>query len=691
MQSDRTTRESAAALVIVLAFVVLLTGVTLAYFSRAVADRDASSGAANRTRADILARSALDIVVASFKQEMAVGSAGAPPNYTPGLNRNYLPEESGLTATRSAAPNLVRISVRSDPILSPAVSSNASAIGSDQPSLNNRLVSKARWNAAYLIPKANAGDDSEPIAGFSAPDWVLVTPEGPSPFTAWDVGLKDPLSNKFALGRYAYAVYDEGGLLDVNVAGFPSTFTAAQVGPKGVLTFADLITTGVSSFQVDNLIGWRNFGTLKPGGYFSSTSTAGNSRFLPFNGLVAYFDAVTLRTNDFLKVSNATHNSKTDQVFISRQQLIKLRRSLGFSINSLQNFGTFSREINLPKASSAPNPAAPARFALSRIGWLSTAGVVAPGTAESVKSAFGLQWRTPPTGEPAWEYTGNTGDTALGAFQPIDATLGPDFFQLLSFGTGTTSVPEILSLGAAIIDQYDTDLNTTTITYASGLKAFGMDTNAPTDALAPPRPSGFLPVVLNRAFRSVGELGYAYKNFTQTVIFSTDTGTNDGRLLDLFSYSEVGMRAGSINLNTRNPTVFASMIKGATEKLPASYFPATRASVVAQAIINATSTSIPTGPAKSRADIPRLSVSAVAGLGGSDEEKEVVARALADVSQTRTWGLLVDVIAQSGRYPPNATSLANFVVEGEKRYWLHIAIDRFTGEVIDQQLEAVYE
>jgi hypothetical protein len=27
----------------------------------------------------------------------------------------------------------------------------------------------------------------------------------------------------------------------------------------------------------------------------------------------------------------------------------------------------------------------------------------------------------------------------------------------------------------------------------------------------------------------------------------------------------------------------------------------------------------------------------------------------------------------------NAGSLANFVVEGEKRYWLHIAIDRFTG------------
>jgi hypothetical protein len=55
---------------------------------------------------------------------------------------------------------------------------------------------------------------------------------------------------------------------------------------------------------------------------------------------------------------------------------------------------------------------------------------------------------------------------------------------------------------------------------------------------------------------------------------------------------------------------------------------------------------------------------------------------------------MIDLIAQSGRYPPNATSVADlpkFVVQAEKRYWLHIALDRFTGQVIDQQLEAVYE
>jgi hypothetical protein len=74
-----------------------------------------------------------------------------------------------------------------------------------------------------------------------------------------------------------------------------------------------------------------------------------------------------------------------------------------------------------------------------------------------------------------------------------------------------------------------------------------------------------------------------------------------------------------------------------------------------------------------------------------EAEQQFVASALAEASQTWTWNLMIDVIAQSGRYPANAGSLATFVVEGEKRYWLHVAIDRFTGQVIDQQLEAVFE
>ena len=56
------------------------------------------------------------------------------------------------------------------------------------------------------------------------------------------------------------------------------------------------------------------------------------------------------------------------------------------------------------------------------------------------------------------------------------------------------------------------------------------------------------------------------------------------------------------------------------------------------------------------------------------------------------------MIAQSGRYRPNATSLQNdFAVEGEQRYWLHIAIGRDlttttnppTVDVLGTQLQEV--
>lgn len=65
--------------------------------------------------------------------------------------------------------------------------------------------------------------------------------------------------------------------------------------------------------------------------------------------------------------------------------------------------------------------------------------------------------------------------------------------------------------------------------------------------------------------------------------------------------------------------------------------------------------------------------------------REVVARALSSVSQTRTWNLLIDVVAHSRHFKPNATSLQNeFVVAG-------VAIDRFIGRVIAKQIEVVNE
>jgi hypothetical protein len=76
--------------------------------------------------------------------------------------------------------------------------------------------------------------------------------------------------------------------------------------------------------------------------------------------------------------------------------------------------------------------------------------------------------------------------------------------------------------------------------------------------------------------------------------------------------------------------------------------------------------------------------------------REASLRALANAGQTRVWNLMIDVVAQTGRYPQSASGFTSnnketFVVEGEQRYWVHVAIDRLTGQVIDKQIEVVKE
>ena len=71
--------------------------------------------------------------------------------------------------------------------------------------------------------------------------------------------------------------------------------------------------------------------------------------------------------------------------------------------------------------------------------------------------------------------------------------------------------------------------------------------------------------------------------------------------------------------------------------------------------------------------------------------QEAAVRALAASGQTRVWNLMIDLVAQVGRYAPAETSLDRFIVEGERHYWLHVAIDRYTGAVLDKQLEQVNE
>ena len=81
-----------------------------------------------------------------------------------------------------------------------------------------------------------------------------------------------------------------------------------------------------------------------------------------------------------------------------------------------------------------------------------------------------------------------------------------------------------------------------------------------------------------------------------------------------------------------------------------------------------------------RAIAARLAAAAAQHAPGTNltEQEQAISRALAEVGQTRTWNLLIDVVAQTGKYKPNSQDLtgSNFVVEGEKRYWLHISLGR---------------
>jgi len=780
-----------AALVIILAFVVLLTGLVVAYLSRTTGDRQLAKASFDDTASDLLARNALVIITNDFKQERA--SAAATPSAT-----DIQPQRYGVpSAADTPIPNLIRRSVQGDP------TGRTSTLSSSTVSANGRSVSVKRWNTHYLIPRAPAATDSDPVSSFIAPNWVLVTSQGPNSAPA----------PSDVIGRYAYAVYDEGGLLDMNLAGSPVWATSGggggpnpsptpwmvNVGRKGILTFADLTaipaaaTTFFPQAQINKIIGWRNYATTKQTGVsFDAPSYPNNRNTQDSYGsyLLDFGDPPFTDPSvyPFTFVSAQTSDSRSDQAFITRQHLLKLRDKMGFSLNLLQYLGTFSREINAP-APSWPllkGHLSNGRFSITNLDLVkpNPAGGTSPGRGKGatknkgrghlkgmqgdIVNLFGLRW-VPSSVDPVtnkwkpgyWRYIEHTGGTptnttALGHIPPFKGGgQKNDFFQILDYAlfrvdfdtTGEYDLDHLaktFAIGASLIDQYDSDeddldtlaaavptgtpvpvdpaaqTHTTVIEYSPGTFAYGMETSdlpydaGPTPPPAPHRPQAApapiagTTVVINHAFTNVGELGYGID--TSAAALPTlnfyQNGSSDAPVLDFFSYNPVSSaypRAGIVNLNTRNAPVLAALLKGAnpTETAaqaapaPTPVVPQAEAMTAAQAIVAATSAA--NGAALNRGDIARLASVAGSAIGVSapgslEEKKETIARALAEVTQTRTWNLMIDVIAQTGRYAPGASNInGSFNVQGEKRYWLHIAIDRYTGQILGQELESVIE
>jgi hypothetical protein len=205
------------------------------------------------------------------------------------------------------------------------------------------------------------------------------------------------------------------------------------------------------------------------------------------------------------------------------------------------------------------------------------------------------------------------------------------------------------------------------------------------------------PRMLSGVFQSVAELGQVFRdqpwktiNFTTAVTGETAKSGDIG-LLDVFTLHESSMEAGKTSLNTSQTPVLKAILAGAIKRLAGTngdLITSTQRDNIVTALTNLTNDQ----PMVNKAElVTRLAADpSVTGLGNK-EARECVLRAFSDTCQTRTWNLMIDVIAQSGRYPPNANSLAGFVVEGEQHYWAHVAIDRFTGQVIDKQIEVVNE
>jgi hypothetical protein len=835
---SRDAASKGAALMIVLALVVLLTGLALAYFSRAGTDRQLAQSSYNDTSADLLARSALDIIVGDFKQEII---------NSPTVDRTNIQPTPYPIPTPVDIPNLIRYSSRN------AAASRASNVSSASIAANGRSISTARWNSHYLVPRGNPGDlsiNSSPVPAFTAPDWVLVTAQGP-------VRTPTPAA---VIGRYAFAVYDEGGLLDMTLAGYPSwsgqpgtgcspspTPWLVNVGRKGIVAFADLTALGSYAppqSQVDNIVGWRNYATTLQSfsGYPSSTPSfttdcaqqATYGDYLlgvgdpPFT-IDSLWDKLVASTYPFTSIWPTVSSGRTDQSLLTRQELLRLQRVLNnppgqFSQNLLQYMGTFSRERNRPAADwpglggrlgegrfnlnnlalVQPNPADCFIAHGKKKGWQTGKNKNhLCGDSEDLHKLFGLFWVRAeviggqhPRGE--WRYIGNRnplpGPTASPAPVPINCLIGPtqqnDFFQILNYAlfqaaceTNDQHVDKTFSIGASLIDQYDSgdacptqgsnngsqppgcDLDaravgnnwnkqanathTTVIKYGHGngnlSTAFGMEPNHSSDQTNgddpydpnyhsdnPHRPTpaptpGPNTQVINHAFATVGEFGYGINTSDATLptLKFWDSSANPpfqyAPMLDFFSYNPISSaypRAGIVNLYTRNAPVIAAILSRTLVKdpgptpgpSPTPVVSAADAMTAANAIVSETQRVLAGNPTYgsvqqtdlTRAIAGRLSKAAfdaVPNLATSDETKNTAARALAEMGQTRTWNLFIDVIAQTGRYAPGTTDITQankFTVEGEKRYWLHVALGRDLNadgsvDVLGTQLEEVIE
>lgn len=507
----RGGKRRGVALVVILASLVIVSIVLAAFLTQATLNRQISFSSAGQARAENIAFCGLDTIVGDLRSEMAAGSASVSTVsgvtlYRPASNSTAVPARAG----DQAFPNLVKKSlygVKGWPATAPyaalpSIPNRASSESTTNVSANGRFIALKRWNGPLLL-------DASFTNTFTPPDWILVTRRGAATnadaLPSVQVLASDaPANLDHVIGRFAYTIYNEGGLLDATVAGFPNGLGADFGSRRGLLPQVDISTIpGVS--DANALVEWRN------------KTTASSA--------AAYTNRVFGNTDGFSTVAPG------DRTFVSRQDLIRYVRDHPdqISTEALPFLGTFTRELNGPSytpATSRPKTLAnegyrksiPAeqddvfnpslietrvtkefvrasdgttakvgepliknRFALSRLAWLKSDGPASE-DVDPIAVFFGLTWNQ--AGK-FWAYRG--GNSSIKRLSDIaEEGREPDFFELLQAGItigslgkmagdGNSTVSDIdgntfyqiMQIGANLIDQYDEDSYPTQISFGA--------------------------------------------------------------------------------------------------------------------------------------------------------------------------------------------------------------------------------
>ncbi len=193
------------------------------------------------------------------------------------------------------------------------------------------------------------------------------------------------------------------------------------------------------------------------------------------------------------------------------------------------------------------------------------------------------------------------------------------------------------------------------------------------------------PIILNRAFKNIAEMGYAYRDLPWKTIDFASGNSGDRALLDLFTLEEEPeVVAGKINFHSASKEILQALLDG-TEIDPLSGSTLSNSSGINASTVVDSLFQLKE-KVENKSDLVTQMITALPESNQLDTaikwRRESTIRALIPSVQTRTWNLCLDLNCQV------ATLQKNSQEKGSRaRVWVSVAIDRFTGHVVDRQVE----